>query len=125
MIVTFLFSIIGCSSQKVEKIKVKEVKDYEDSAAEKIFTAINDENYTLFSEDFDQQMNAALTKEKFKEIVNQLGKYESKEIIGADRVQGYTRVYYKTKFSKFSKDVIFTIVFSESDGKKVSGLFYK
>lgn len=120
-----LFAFTGCGGPKVEKVDTDEVKEYADSAAEKIFTGISEENITLLSEDFDQQMTDAFTETKFKDIVDQLGKYESKEIIGADSVQGYTRVYYKTKFSKISNDVTFTIVFSETGDKKVSGLFYK
>lgn len=125
IIISLTLFLIGCTGQKVEKISIDEVKDYADAAAEKIFTGISEENYSLFSEDFDQPMIDALTEQKFKEIVSQLGKYESKEIIGADRVQGYTRAHYKTKFSKFSNDLLFTVVFSEADEMKVSGLFFK
>lgn len=125
IIFSLLFLLVGCSGQKIETINVDEVKEYADTAAEKIFNAINEENYSMFSEDFDEQMSAALTEEKFNQIVAQLGKYESGEITGADRVDTYTRVYYKTRFSKISKDVTFTIVFSGTEEKKVSGLFYK
>ncbi|WP_074349267.1 DUF3887 domain-containing protein [Proteiniborus sp. DW1] len=125
IIISLAFFLIGCAGQKVEKISIDEVKDYADAAAERIFIGISKEDYNLFSEDFDEQMISALTEQKFKEIVKQLGKYESKEIIGADRVQGYTRVHYKTKFSKISREVLFTVVFSEADEMKVSGLFYK
>lgn len=125
IIFSLLFLLVGCSGQKIETINVDEVKEYADTAAEKIFNAINEENYGMFSEDFDEQMSAALTEEKFNQIVAQLGKYESGEITGADKVDTYTRVYYKTRFSKISKDVTFTIVFSGTEEKRVSGLFYK
>jgi len=118
-------TLTGCSLPKAEKINVDEVKEYAELAAEKILSGINEENYIMFSEDFDQKMKDAITEGKFQDIVNQLGKYEDREIIGADRIDGYTRVYYKTKFSKISKDVTLTIVFSSTEDRKVSGLFYK
>lgn len=124
IIISLMVFLIGCTGQKVEKISIDDIKDYADAAAEKIFIGISEEDYSMFSEDFDEQMSNALTEQKFKEIVNQLGRYESKEIVGADRVQGYTRAHYKTKFSKISNDVLFTVVFSEADEIKVSGLFY-
>jgi len=118
-------TLIGCSVPKAEKVNVDEVKEYAELAAEKILSGINEENYIMFSEDFDQKMKDAITEGKFQDIVNQLGKHEAREIIGADKIDGYTRVYYKTKFSKISKDVTLTIVFSATEDRKVSGLFYK
>lgn len=124
-VTALILALTGCSSPKIEKVNVDEVKVYADPSSEKIFTGISEGDYGLFSGDFDEQMANAITEAKFKEIVSQLGKCESGEIIAADRVQGYTRAYYKTKFSKNSKDVTFTIVFSETDNRKVSGLFYR
>ena len=132
IIISLMVFLIGCSGKKagnenvqIEKVNVNEIREFADAAAEKIFKGISEENFGMFSEDFDDQMKKALTEKEFKQIVNQLGKYESKELIDADRVQGYTRAYYKTKFSKISKDVLFTVVFNEADEIKVSGLFYK
>jgi hypothetical protein len=124
-IIVVLIVPVACGGPKVEKVDASEVKIYADPAAKKIFTGISEENYDMFSEDFDEQMKSALSESKFREIVSQLGKFESMEIIGADRVQGYTRAYYKGKFSKFSKELTFTVVFSPSGNKRISGLFYK
>jgi len=123
--ICIFFSATGCNVPKAEKVNVSDIKVAADTAAEKIFTGISEEDYAKFSEDFDAQMKSALAETKFKEIVGQLGTYESKEIIGADKMQGYTRAYYKTKFSKFSRDLTFTVVFSTAGDYKVSGLFYK
>lgn len=125
LVILMVFTLIGCSTQNVEKVDLEEVREYANPAAEKIFTGINDRDYDMFTEDFDNQMKAALTEEKFNEIVKQLGSYESKELIGADRTDGFTRVYYSAKFSNFSKNLTFTIVFSDNENNKVSGLFYK
>ncbi|MFA5525138.1 MAG: DUF3887 domain-containing protein [Tissierellales bacterium] len=119
------FLLIGCNRQNVEKVNVDEVKGWANTAAEKIFNGIDEENYSLFSEDFDQEMISGLTEDKFNQIVTQLGKFESGEIIDADKVEGYTRAYYKTRFSKISRDVTFTIVFSGTEDIKISGLFFK
>jgi hypothetical protein len=126
LILSLLIICNGCSNQaKVEKVNPDEVTVYADVTAAKIFSGLSEGDYTKFAEDFDDKMKEAISKEQFQEIANQLGKYQSKEIADADKVQGYIRVYYKTRFSKISTDVIFTIVFPETGEKKVAGLFYK
>ena len=125
LVAGLLLVFAGCTAPDVEKVNVDEVKAYADAAAEKIFTGINEKNYAKFSEDFDQTMKNAVTEAKFNEITTQLGQCESKGIIGADKTQGYTRAFYKASSSAFSRDLTFTIVFSTTGDKKVSGFFYK
>lgn len=119
------FTFAGCAASNVEKVNVDEVKAYADAVVEKMFAGINEKDYIKFTQDFDQQMKNAVTEAKFSEIFNQLGKCESKGIIGADKYKGYTRAYYRGKSSGLSRDATFTIVFSATGDKKVSGFFYK
>jgi len=117
--------LAGCTAPNAEKVSADEVKAYADAVVDKMLAGINEKDYAKFSGDFDQQMKDAVTEAKFGEIYNQLGECESKGIISADKYQGYTRAYYKGKSSGMSRDVTFTIVFSASGDKKVSGFFYK
>jgi hypothetical protein len=125
-----IFVFAGCAPQqpKSEKIDTSQVKDFADDAAERMLTAINEKDYVKFSVDFDKQMKDAMTEQKFNEMLGQIqtqfGDYESKELSGADKTQGYTRAFYSTKFSKSDKKATVTVVFSSSDGKMlISGFF--
>lgn len=126
-----LFSLASCSSQpQSQKIDTSEVTGYSDAAVERMLTAINEKDYTKFSQDFDGPMKNALTEQKFNDVVNQMqnlyGNYQSKEIAGAEKTEKYTRAFYNCKYSKIEKIVTVTIVFSQSDGKTfISGFFYK
>lgn len=120
-----LTAMAACNAPKAEKVDVGEVQPYADPAADKIISGINEKDYAKFSGDFDQAMKEAVTEAKFNEIVEQLGQCESLGITGADRVQGYTRAYYKVKSGKLNREVTFMIVFSASGDRKVSGLFYR
>lgn len=129
LILCLLVTLIGCASKsKTEVISTDQVSGFSDISAEKIFTGISDGDYAMFTGDFDQTMKAALPEDKFKEIMTELGTYQSKELAGADKVTDkditYYRAYYKTRFTNIDKDVIFTIVFPAEGDKKVVGLFY-
>lgn len=126
VIAMLICALAGCSgAPKTEKVNAEDISSYTDPAAEKIFTGISEADYAKFSEDFDEQMKAALPESKLKDITEQLGTYESKELAGADKADGYIRAFYKAKFSKIDKELTFTIVFSKDGNQKVSGLFYK
>lgn len=119
----------GCTQQpQAEKIDPSLVKDFADPAVERMLTATNEGNYEKFSQDFDAQMKAAMTEQKFKEssaqIKSQLGDYQAKQLVAADKIQGNTRAVYSAKFTKAQKDATVTIVFSDNNGKMmVAGFF--
>ena len=89
---------------------------------------MNEDNYTKYSEHFDQTMRNALPRAVFNEtnavINSKIGDYVSKEFWKVESKNQYTIVYYKARFIEEPKDVIVKVVFQEIKGQiKVSGLW--
>jgi len=115
----------GCSAQQ---IPLAEVTQYADSITENILMAMNEDNYSRFSQDFDEQMKNGLDETKYNNTIpgmkNKIGQYISKELVSAEKKDQFVVVTYKAKFSEESGDVIIRSVFSDINGKKyISGFW--
>ncbi len=122
--VAFLSS--GCLSQN--QIDIEQVRAYADPITDNILVAMNENNYTKYSEHFDAPMKNALPEPVFHEtnalIMSKIGTYVSKEFRKAESKDQYTIVYYKARFTQEPDDVIVKVVFQEILGElKVSGLW--
>lgn len=120
-----LIILPGCSAQQIPLI---EVKQYADSITENILMAMNEDNYSRFSQDFDEQMKDGLDETKYYNTIpgmkKKIGQYISKELVSAERKDQFVVVTYKAKFSEESGDVIVRSVFSDRNGKKyISGFW--
>ena len=116
----------GCLSQN--HVDAKQVRTYADPITENILVAINEGNYTQYSEHFDATMKNALPEPVFREnnalITSKIGTYVSKEYWKVESKNQYTIVYYKATFTQEPNDVIVKVVFQEIAGEtKVSGLW--
>lgn len=128
LVLSVIFMFAGCT--KTEKIDVSQVKTYSNPEIVKIMTAVNDKDYAKFSEDFDDAMKKAMTEKVFDDfaasIKKKLGKYQSYEIVKAEKVQQYVNVYYKVNFSESKNPSTFLLTFSNNDGKMLlSGIHMK
>ncbi|MEA3324769.1 MAG: DUF3887 domain-containing protein [Euryarchaeota archaeon] len=121
----------GCmekSGVEVDDEVLEEVREYADPVTENMLMAMNEDDYTRYSEDFDQTMKRAMTEAVFDEtnavIRSKIGDYASKEFWKAESKDQYTLVYYKAKFTDEPADVTVKVVFQEINGTmKVSGLW--
>ncbi|PXF59483.1 MAG: hypothetical protein C4B59_11360 [Candidatus Methanogaster sp.] len=121
----------GCmekSGVEVDDEVLEEVREYADPVAENILMAMNEDDYAMYSGDFDQTMKNAMTEAVFDEtnaaIRSKIGDYVSKEFWKAESKDQYTLVYYKAKFTDEPADVTVKVVFQELNGTmKVSGLW--
>jgi hypothetical protein len=116
----------GCVQQN--QVDVEQVRTYADPITENILIAMNENNYTKYSEHFDATMKNALPEAVFHEtntlITSKIGAYDSKEFWKAEGKNQYAIVYYKATFTQESDDVIIKVVFQEIAGEnKVSGLW--
>lgn len=97
-----------------------ETKEIADSMTENILIAMNENNYSHFSEDFDEKMKNVLNEAKYQEtmpaIKDEIGNYISKEFISVTKKDQYTIVIYKAKFSE-PVDVYVKNILSENNGK--------
>jgi uncharacterized membrane protein len=118
--------LAGCLSQN--QVDVEQVRAYADPITENILVAMNEDNYTKYSEHFDATMKNALPEPVFHEnnvlIQSKIGAYVSKEYWKVESQNQYTIVYYKATFTQEPDDVIVKVVFQEIAGEtKVSGLW--
>jgi len=120
-----LIILPGCSAQE---IPLAEVKQYADPITENILMAMNEDNYSRFSQDFDEQMKNGLDEIKYYKTIpgmkNKIGQYISKELVFFEKKDQFLVVTYKAKFSDESGDVTVRSVFSDRNGKKyISGFW--
>jgi hypothetical protein len=118
--------LAGCLSRT--PVDVEQVRTYADPITEHILVAMNEDDYTKYSEHFDATMKNALPEAVFREnnalIQSKIGAYVSKEYWKVESKNQYTTVYYKATFTQEPDDVIVKVVFQEIAGEtKVSGLW--
>lgn len=97
-----------------------------DPLAQDILDGIQKNDYSLFSKDFDEQMQKALTQDQFPRLMKSIGSQGavvSSEITAVETLDKYYRVIYKVTFEK--SIVLMTIVVSKDDTTKISGLWFK
>ena len=116
----------GCTDNAID---VSQVQGYADPITEEILLALNDGNHAKYCEHFDQTMKGATTEDIFSQtnslIKAKIGDYVSKEFWKIEEQEVYIIVYYKTKFTKETGDVVVKVVFQEiEDEMYVSGLWF-
>ncbi len=121
--IVFLAGYVG-----KEEIDVAQVREYADPITENILLAMNEKNYTKFSEHFDQTMKNALPEAVFKEtnavIRSKTGDYVSKEFWKVESKDQFMIVYYNAKSTQEPEKVIVKVVFQKIESEmKVSGLW--
>lgn len=102
--------------------------EYAGAIAENMLQAMNNENYALYSEHFDEAMKNAMPEAVFKQSIiairGKIGSYISKQFVTTQQSGQYISVFYKAKFSGEPGDVTVKVVFQEIDGKpRVSGFW--
>ncbi|SMC80636.1 DUF3887 domain-containing protein [Sporomusa malonica] len=128
VLITFLISLIVLSGCSAQQLSAEETKKFADPITENMLLAMNEDNYSRFSQDFDEQMKNVLNETQYKNtftaIKAKIGKYISKEVVSVETKDGYAIVMYKAKFSQEPADVIVRSVFSDNNGKKhISGFW--
>ena len=120
---------IGCMEKSgVEVADAEQVRGYADPVTENILVAMNENDYAMYSEDFDQTMKNAMTEAVFDEtnavIRSKIGDYVTKEFWKAESKGQYIIAQYKAKFTDEPAEVTVKVVFQEINGTmKVSGLW--
>lgn len=120
-----LILLPGCLAQQMP---LEEVKQYADPITENILVAMNEDNYSRFSQDFDEKMKNGLDETTYYNTIpgmkSKIGQYISKELVSAEKKDQFVVVTYKAKFSEEAGDVIVRSVFSDENGKKyISGFW--
>ncbi len=113
--------VVGCGAKPTEP-------SYASSLTDKVLTAINQDDYASFSQDFTQTMLTSIPEAAFHQLSSQLkgkiGDYVSKQFQSAGVQNGITTVIYKAKYTK-ANSVTITISFETVSGKTlVAGLYF-
>jgi len=92
------------------------IRAYADSATETALQGLNENNRAKYIQYGNPDFQAAVTQQVFDSVVAQIngkyGAYISKEFQSTDFQQGYTIVYYKTKYAK--ADITIKMVFDSN-----------
>ena len=125
----FCFSFVSCNKAlTAEEIKIKNIVD---TITENYFVSINNEDYGKFSEDFDDGMKKAVTKDNFIQLIlpikNGWGDYipNSIKLVTISNEQGFIAAYYDANFSKKNNikvKMVFSII---NDEYKISGQWFQ
>ncbi|MBC7113781.1 MAG: DUF3887 domain-containing protein [Candidatus Methanomethyliales bacterium] len=109
-------------------VNVEKVRAYADPITEKILVAMNEGNYTKFSENMDASMKRAMPEPVFQQTValikSKIGNYTSKDFSRVELQGNFTVVYYRAKYTD-EAEVTVKVVFVEEEGRYyVSGLWF-
>lgn len=125
--VFILILFTGCAPS----INISEVKPYADPATENLLIAMNNNNFTEFVKNMDDNMKNALSKANFNELISKVngtvGNYipNSKRLYQAVNNDKYITAVYLTKFTNESSEVTVKVVFKDVDGvMKITGLWF-
>lgn len=126
--VTIAAAVIFAGCAEKNQVDVDQVRKYADPITESILLGMNRNNYSKYSEHFDQTMKNTVPEAVFNEtnnlIKSKIGDYASKEFWKVESKGQYTIVYYKAKFTKEPENVTVKVVFQEiMENAKVSGLW--
>jgi hypothetical protein len=92
-----------------------------------ILSGLNQEDYALFSRDFDQEMKARLTEPVFKtmskDIKGKIGIFIGKEFMGTEQQGDYHIMVYRGKCTLEEAVTIRLVLSDADDSGKVSGFW--
>ena len=127
-VVTIVAVVIFAGCIEKNQVDIDQVRKYADPITKNILLGMNGNNYSKYSEHFDQTMKNAMPEAVFDEtntlIKSKIGDYVSKQFWKVESKDQYTIVYYKARFTEEPEDVIVKVVFQEiMEEMEVSGLW--
>lgn len=111
LLLILVLAISGCS--KTSSAEKEQLSKTADPIVENMLQGLKENNYTKFSQDFNDKMKSSMTEASFKDLaamLNQkIGTYSSKTLWKTQKDNNFTVLIYKAKFDKESGDVITTV----------------
>lgn len=115
-----IVSLVACGSSKLDEATIKKYTN----KAEDVVKLLNEQDYEMVFQLFDEQMSTALPVSEMSEltpIIEQSGNYEE---IGNSSVQKQDGNYVVVLVAKYSdQNRTYTITFNEKD--EIAGLYIK
>ncbi len=120
----------ACSTPEVTTLEGAEkdaVLAYAEPAADTLMTAINTQDYALFSSLMDEAMLKQFNETQFNQLCEQLiakiGGYISRTVSSVSSTQTFIIVIYNTEFEQES-DVLMRLVFQPEGAHNITGLWF-
>jgi hypothetical protein len=130
LVVLVAMAMAGCA----QKADNSAVSAYADDISEKMLLAYNDDNYTQYIANTDDQFKSVVSEDKMKQgnqtVRDKIGNYVpgSKQFTDAvpttQNNQKYIAVRYSAKFTNETGDVVVTMVFDDNESHQVGGIFF-
>ena len=129
LLLILLVTLAGCGKNSANSNNQQEVLSYADPITNNLLAGFNQNDYVMFSRDFDEQMKNALTQPVFeqtrKQITSKIGTYQSRSLTTIQQQGPNTVVIYNGTFEQES-GVVITVAFQNfGDKELVSGLWFK
>lgn len=126
-----ILGIVGCSA--LPQISVVEGQESDriialgDPLADNLFQGLSEENYSMFSRDFDSAMKKALDDKAFHEMARtftaKIGRYQSRQVEKVERVDTLYVITYQVKFEK-EDPVSMRLSLRQEETLLVAGLYF-
>ena len=129
LIALILSLVTGCSpkSTPITGSDLEAVLAFSEEKTDRLLAAMNANDYTQFSEDFDQEMLNAMTSDNFASLKidrdSKLGLYISREVNSVVQTGEFYAVLYDAKFEK-DDAVTVRVVFRVAEPHEISGLWF-
>ncbi|HWR06234.1 DUF3887 domain-containing protein [Sporomusa sp.] len=92
-----------------------------------VLKGLNENNYLMFSENFNQQMKAELSEAQFNAlnitVKAKIGDYVSKQFVGLDKKDQYKILTYFATYTQEQQVVVRTVVVEENSKLAVAGFW--
>ena len=129
LIALILSLVAGCSpkSTPITGSDLEAVLAFSEEKTDRLLAAMNANDYTQFSKDFDQEMLNAMTSDNFASLKidrdSKLGLYISREVNSVVQTGEFYAVLYDAKFEK-DDAVTLRVVFRVAEPHEISGLCF-
>ena len=121
--------LVGCGSGEttLSEEEKEAVLAFSEAKTDTLLAGMNANDYTAFSQDFDQEMRKAMTKSEFAKLKADrdatLGPYVSRTVNNVVQNGDFYAVIYDTVFQK-DTNVSVRVVFRVADPHEVSGFWF-
>lgn len=121
--------LMSCGTQPtpLDGATKEAILSYSETKTDGLLTGVRDNDYAMFSKDFDAEMLKAMSKVEFdklkKDRDDKLGAYVSRQVKSVVQSGDFYVVIYDTKFEKEAA-VAMRVVFRIAEPHQISGLWF-
>lgn len=127
-VLLLLLTLTACLPGKAVKGEDRDaVLTYAEPIADHILSGIEDNDYELFAQDFNEEMKKGIDEASFQKLrellSSKIGSYQSREVSSVRDVDGTMLVIYTAVYAN-AKQVVIQLSVTGSEPHQVSGLYF-